>query len=283
MLRIKDYLLPNLGLFYRYKNSVDIFIEDTSEEEFQRAIYNRVIEKKGHKIGKLIQLGGRTNVINACKQDQKSRPEKRVYIIDGDIDIINGNIKYKLKHLYVHNVYCIENHLLDHNSLVEILHDHLSIDKPRIIKTLGFNNWLKGISNSMVDLFLHYGILREISPTSPSISLGVGPLCKQNKQITILDNNKVFNRIESIKNEVINHISEEEYDEKIYSLREKWPSTTENLLRIVSGKDYLFTLLFFRFQKFSYIRKVHLSRTELKMRLGKLCPIDNLLNINRHF
>src|SRR5690554_1779143 len=140
MLNFNKNILPNIGVFFRYKNTVDVFVEDSYDEEFYKVIINRVFDKTGHKINKLISLGGKSNVIDACKADQTKRDVKRVYIVDGDLDLINDTNENNLEFLFVLNKYCIENFLIQEEPLIEIIHDNILIEKDKIKKILSFEN-----------------------------------------------------------------------------------------------------------------------------------------------
>jgi hypothetical protein len=276
MLAYKDYTLPNIGLFFRYKNNVDVFIEDKNDDEFYLVLINRIFQNNGYKINKLISLGCKTNVVNACRNDQGKRDIKRVYIVDADLELITNENEIHLKHLFILEKYCIENYLIHEESIIEIIHDFLVIEKIKIKKQLGFENWLKGISNSLIELFIHYSICKKICPEYPTISLGVGKLCTEINKISVLNIEKCNARISEIKMEILKTISEEEYNEKIYDLRTKWPYTIETLLKIVSAKDYLIPLLEFRFNKFKSTNSIRMRRETLRLRLAKLCEIKEL-------
>ena len=52
--RYKDFVIPTVSLFFKSKNDVDVFIEDSNDEEFYKAILNRLTA--GKKINKIIFL-----------------------------------------------------------------------------------------------------------------------------------------------------------------------------------------------------------------------------------
>src|SRR5690606_19852845 len=104
-----------------------------------------VFDNTGHKVNKLISLGGKSKVIDACRADQVKRDVKRVYIVDGDLDILNDTNLNGLNFLFVLEKYCIENYLIQEEALIEIIHDNVLIEKEKIRKVLSFENWLKGI------------------------------------------------------------------------------------------------------------------------------------------
>ena len=274
MLNYPDNILPTLSLFFQHKNDIDIFIEDENDEEFYKVLLSRLKGKKT-KINKVISLKGKQKVIDACRNDQTDRKRKRIYLVDGDLDLIFDN-NIELTNLFILDRYCIENYLFEEDALLEILHDELMLDKKRIKQVLTFDNWLKGISNPLIELFLHYSINHELQNGKKTTSNSVGCLCKQQSNVTILDLEKINNSIEEMSEDLKNEITEEKYQEIIYNRREKWTSNTDTLIRIVSGKDYLLPLLFFRFTKFKTLGNISLTKEKLRFRLAKTCELKSL-------
>jgi hypothetical protein len=86
-------------------------------------------------------------------------------------------------------------------------------------------------------------------------------------------------RIEFLKAEIKKVIPEDEYNELIYELRQKWPLNIESLLTIVSGKDYLIPLIHFRLKKLKGFGSVNVTTKSLRMRLAKLTKIDKYSNL----
>ncbi|RYD59124.1 MAG: DUF4435 domain-containing protein [Sphingobacteriales bacterium] len=281
MLKYKAGILPTLALFFKNRNEIDIYIEDANDEEFYKALFSRLYDRI-YRIDKIISLHCRENVVNACLNDQKPRNRKRVYIIDGDLDLVFDNNPKDLKHLYVLDRYCVENFLFDEEGVVEVLHDIVVLDKDKIRKALGFSKWLTGLSQSLIDLFLHYSISHEHTLGIKTVSTSVGSLCKQDRGMTILDIQKVNSLICTIRDQIITNIGEEEYLQIIHDRRQRWTFTKENLLKVVSGKDYLLPLLEFRFKKIKGKESYNLKRESLRLKLAKLCdltPFNALKNI----
>lgn len=276
MLKYKDNILPTIARFFRHKNDVDIYIEDVNDDEFYLTLFKRIADKNNFKIGKLIPLGNRKSVIDACLSDQNDRQRSRLYVIDGDLFLIFDNNPKGIRNLHVHDAYCIENYLLDESAIVEILHDGFVIPKEEIIKQFTFDNFLKRISKPLIELFLHYGIVFEICLPIKTVSNGVGVFCHQVKNVTVLSDEKINQKIEELKIEILKNITEEEYSEKIYQLRQKWNYDIETLLKIVSAKDYTLPLTHLRFTKINTKSGFKITRESLRLRLAKLCNLDRL-------
>ncbi|MCF7859865.1 MAG: DUF4435 domain-containing protein [Candidatus Cloacimonetes bacterium] len=282
MLKYAPHIKPIISLFYRYKNDIDIFVEDRDDYEFYITLLNRLIDPKKTKISKLISLGCKQEVINVCIRDQKDKIRKRLYIIDGDLDLINGSIPENIKYLHVHNKYCVENYLFDELSIIEILHNLYVLSKDTIRDRLDYSNWLKSLEKPLIELFIHFAIATEIKLPKhihkKNVAAGVGNLCIQKNKITELSDDKVYIKINEIKNDILTIISEDEYLVKLMERSKNWPINSSTLITIVSGKDFLIPLLFFKIN--SIYKGQKFNRNSLRLQLSKLCPLDDFKELS---
>lgn len=274
MLRYKEFIIPTISLFFKSKNDVDIFIEDSNDEEFYKALLHRLTD--GKRIKKIISCKCKSELIRACESDQTDRERKRIYMTDGDLDLILDTNRKDLKYLHVLEKYCIENYLVEEVGLLEILHSNIVLDKSTISKHLTLDNYLRSISNPLNELFLHYAITHFHKMGVKTVANSVGSLCKQLKSLTVLDVVKVEQKINEIRDEIILKIGEDDYNETIYELRQKWPSNSQTLLTIVSAKDYIFPLLTFRFKKLKGKESFNLKWESLRLGLAKNIKLDSL-------
>lgn len=277
MFRYKAKIVPAISIFFKYKNDVDVFIEDSNDEEFYKSLLSKLLD--GKRINKIISCNCKTNLIAACENDQTDRKRKRIYLTDGDLDLILDSNRKDLKYLHVLDRYCVENFLIEENGIIETLHDCIILEKEQISKQLGLDNWLKSISHSLIELFLHYSISHENSLGLPTVSFSIGKLCKQVKGVTVLDIDKVNDRVKGFRNKIIAEIGEEKYNSSIYELREKWPSNVDTLIKVVSGKDYILPLIAFRFKKLKGKETYNLKWESLRMRLAKTCELNSLTEL----
>ncbi len=274
MLRYKEFIIPTISLFFKSKNDVDVFIEDSNDEEFYKALLNRLTD--GKRIKKIISCKCKTELIKACEADQTDRERKRIYLTDGDLDLILDANRKDLKYLHVLEKYCIENFLVEEEGLLEILHSNIVLDKATISKQLTLNNYLRSISNPLNELFLHYAITHLHKMGIKTVANPIGSFCKQHKSLTVLDVEKVEQKIKELRNEIILKIGEDDYNEIIYDLRQKWPSNNQTLLTIVSAKDYVLPLLTFRFKKLKGKETFNLRWESLRLGLAKNAKLDSL-------
>lgn len=280
MIRYRNNIIPTVSLFFKYKNDVDIFIEDSNDEEFYKALLNNLFQGK-KRIGKIISCGCKTRLLSACENDQIDRDRRRVYVTDGDLDLIHDTNRNDLNYLYVLDRYCIENFIIEESGIYETLHDCIILDKDEIEKKLGLNNWLKSISNPLIELFLHYSICHNQNMGLQTVKYSVGKLCVQKRGITVLDFDKINDRIKYLRNEIVTKIGDDKYNESIYDLRQKWQCCVGTLLKIVSAKDYIIPLLEFRFKKLQGKETYNLKRETLRMRLAKTADLEFLKSLRQ--
>lgn len=277
MLRYKNYVIPTVSLFFKSKNDIDIFIEDSNDEEFYKSLLERLTD--GKRISKIISCKCKTELLRACEADQVDRKRKRIYLTDGDLDLILDANRKDLNHLYVLEKYCIENFLIEEEGIIEILHSNIVLDKLKIKKQLTLSNYLRSISNPLNELFLHYSITHLHQMGVKTVANAVGTFCKQYNSITILDIEKVELKVKELREIITLTIGEDLYNETIYRLRQRWPSNINTLLSIVSAKDYILPLLTFRFKKIIGKESFNLKSESLRLGLAKTTKLDSLSSL----
>lgn len=281
MLKLSVAASITKALFFRHRNEFDIYYEDNNDEEFYKIIISKVLGNK-YKVEKLISLGNRANVLAACMEDQIDLKRKRLYIIDGDIDLINGTNPSNLKFLHIHPAYCIENLLIDEEAIIEVIHDFTEVSKERIKKKLRLNSFFKEVSPYLIDLFLHYALVVRYKLGIKTVSITVDAFCKQTGGHKQVDKIKIQSKIDELAEKLVKVIGEEKYTEEIDNLRTIWKYDIATLLKIVSAKDYLLPLIHYQFRKVS-VKATSCSRDNFRFRLAKLTPLKNFSELQKSF
>ena len=260
--------------FFRYRNDIDIYTEDEEKDrEFYERLFSRLLDGTGIKINDITPLGCKQNVIDRCRQDPENE-RKKIFIVDGDIDLIFDNNESRIENLFVLNAYCIENFIVDEKSATEILYINIATDsKKNVKKKLNFEKWLKYNSEALIDLFLHFSIKKEIGQSFFLCS--ANQFTKKHKKETILDIEAIEKYKKTIKDEIIEELTEEKYNNILEKRRKKWEISNETLMTIVSGKDYILPLLQFRIQKFKPLKGLF-SQEAIKLMLAEHCNLDRL-------
>lgn len=87
-----------LGHLKANNNDIEIFVEDKSSPNLWLKLIRKYLPRD-IRLSSVTVLGCRDNVIRACRADQIWDNRKKLYIIDGDLDLLQGRRKPRLRHL----------------------------------------------------------------------------------------------------------------------------------------------------------------------------------------
>ena len=260
-----------MAVFFTRWNDIDIFVEDTaSHAEFiYRALAHRVLNGKAS-VDQIFPLGGRKKVTEACRFDCSKTGRPRIYLIDGDLDLLTGAIEPPMPRLFQHQVYAVENYLLSEDALVEILQEEnprLSHDTIR--NKLNYPEWIVSISD-LHKLFVLFGISTLIAPELPTIGLGIGSFISGGKK-PYLDSRLIADFLVERRQVLSNRVNKETFT-KIEDTVTAELESADNPIDLLAARDFVFPLLLI------WIRSVGLSMkasTEgLQLRLAKVVSLD---------
>lgn len=264
-----------VSTFLTYRNEIDIYTEDEDKDkEFYNVLFSKLLNDE-IKINDITPLGSKDNVIEHCKKDN-STTRKKVYIVDGDIAVINSQ-NNNIENLFVLNRYCIENYLFNENSICNFLYLNCGTKSEITIKDeLKYDEWLENYSENLIELFFHFSIIDSNG--------GKFMLYNANKYHSKKGNDIEFNSslvksdIVTLKKEILTLISEDKYIKQISELRNQWNYSSNNLITIISGKDYLIPILLFKSQLFKSSKALP-SLEEVKIALVQNINTDDLKDL----
>lgn len=280
VLKYSPSVMQVVSFFYRHKTEVELFVEDkTSDKEFYRTLVSRLTDRKFE----VFNLGPRATVVEEClKYDPDKNPKKRLYCIDGDLNLISDENPKRIRNLYVHDRYCIENFLIDFDSVVDYCHTHCGGKEPkRIQQELGLSNFFKINSEKLIELFLHYSLSHKNKTGEACTSVSVFSLVKEErvsggKKCLVLDHDKVDSKIETHKNALESKIGNAKYLKQLSELKKKWKNSPDTAIQIVSGKDYLLPLICELFKKTGLSSY---NKSALRLHLAKSCDVKSLARL----
>lgn len=269
MLELSEEPKRLVSTFLAYRNDVDIYTEDElKDKEFYKVLFNRLIDNK-IKINDITPLGSRKSVIHRC-QNEPENGRKKLFIIDRDITIIHGKDIPVLKNLFVLEAYCIENLVIDKESVLDFIYlQCASKPKEEIEKELDFDNWLNGYSDKLIDLFIHFGIVDYFGGKFTLFNAHKYRLKESFSEELIAKD------IENLKAEILLLTTKENYEIKYEELKNIWKNCITTLMTIVSGKDYLIPILLFKTQVYKKSRAFP-TNDEAKFMLVHSCNLDRL-------
>lgn len=142
--------------FKSYRNSVNIYTEDKEEDrQFYVRLLGRLLDGTGCHINDITPLGSCQTV----EQASKNTPDpKGIYIIDGDIYTIFSP-KQSTSSLYVLDAYCIENKVIDYNSIIYLAYSlYGQMDMKNLSETLKIDGFMTSIAEPLTQLFFYFAL-----------------------------------------------------------------------------------------------------------------------------
>ncbi len=256
-----------------YKNDMFIFIEDIDENS--RKIMLELIQRaidKNIKIDRLHSCGNRKKVIE--KFNERNSTRKELYIIDGDLNMLFENQEFQ-KGLVILNKYCIENYLLDIDSIHKLLYEEAYNinEQEKLEEDFNYINWFNEQNKLLINLFKIYAIEKYndlgIETVSFSINLlrnriGKGILCSCSEEL-------INKRIEDLKKLIIEKIGNDKFINDESFIENKINNRNSDI--IVSAKGYILPLIFDRLKKFA--KNTSSKNETLKFRLARMINIES--------
>lgn len=282
MLKFNLNALKALPRLFAYRNDIDIYTEDKiADKEFYRVLFKRLFNA-GVSVNDVTPLGCKANVLSAYDTQDKKSMRKRLYIVDGDLDLIIGTNRKAEENLVILDSYCIENYLIEEDAIIELIYySNGSESKDAIRAKLNFTKWLSYNHNCLIDLFLHFGILKQFGG-GPKVR-NANEFLKQHLKQVVLDEYKIGIYSESIKAEILALLTnqgyadpQKTYGDELSKLKILWPNHQDMFLRIVSGKSYLIPLLQHRVIHCVSKGKSMFSKDSLKLFLANHANLDRL-------
>lgn len=271
MIKYTERAVRGLSYLFRPFNDIDVYVEDTTCLGLYEMLLGRMLNGKA-KVSRVFQLGGRARVIEACKSDQAARRRRRLYIIDGDFDAIEGhNAAPKLKHIYQLKTYCSENLVVSDNAVHEVARGTLTNSAAAELATkvnlpLYYSQLMK-----LGDLLAIYIVARRLDPTLKTSGYNVARFTRRSGKSVTLDEDKIAARVAEIKQNLENGHSKRIVEAELKRAQHLVSARQDAVLRLLSGKTYILPFLhdFLR-----YRADYQGSRDQLAVQLSRFCELD---------
>jgi hypothetical protein len=229
------------------------------------------VAPKKVKVARVFPAGNREAVI-AMAIDHDFKARRALFIIDGDLEWVRGDVGSFPEFVYRLDAYCIENLLIQEDAVARILIEELILSEDMAKETLQFDNWLYNVSSLLLDLFIWFAALNAVKASESTISLGIGQLLTPARKGVpqMLDHLKVEKQIYEIQQKtesVIGIVEAKELHDRILQRVNNLPNPSD----AISGKDYLFPL--FEYHLWHYVKR-KTSRKSLRIRLARNCCLQ---------
>jgi len=271
-----------LGFLKASENDIDIYVEDNAGQNLWLNLLKNILPGDV-KLTSVSLLGGRENVLAACRGDQAREGRPRLYIIDSDFDILKNIRKPNLRHLYKLRSYCVENYLMQKDGLIRIATTFdTRTTAENAERTIDFDGWFSRNERNLEKLFTCYATVHDFELGIGTTSYKVHQLFIPNSPKFDLCTSRVNARIIGLYKKLLNDVPAGSVREKMAEIRvniENRPSRD-----YASGKDYILPSIYLLMRRAFGINysvesfKAHLAQfypsnfdVYLQRRLRKIC------------
>jgi hypothetical protein len=249
----------------RTYNDIDIFVEDDAQHTLYVRLFTRMLGRRAS-ISSVISLGGRANVIERCAKDQAIRARPRLYIIDGDLDLLTGAPKRRLKHLYRLNVYCAENLVATEHAAICVAQDKLASESYEVVsQMLGIDEMLRNLERKVSSLFVLYAVIHRLGLSLQTSSYPVQRLLCVPSDPSTISAAKVRTHMRILVAAVLATVPKRRYIAAKRIVRARIARMSGSRLGFISGKTYIQPLIELQLRSVAGIQD---TRTAITARLA---------------
>lgn len=259
------------SLFTQHRNSINIYTEDNNKDKkFYVTLLKRLLDDTSVIINDIIPLGSSDDVFKACSLDKDTNP--KLYIVDGDIHLMTSPKPHQ-DNLYVLDRYCIENYVIDAESFYKV-YDELDYEHSLedIKRLANFDEIMNDAVKPFMELFHHFAVSQIIQNVF---------ILKDASHFMGQDGKIMNSQIDKEKNFIINDIAaktdchEADFNTHLESFRKAFPITRDNLVKCVSGKDYLIPYIT-NSCKYRLSQSLGIKKEGWKYQFAKYCDLTPL-------
>lgn len=246
-------------LFKPY-NDIDVYVEDTTCRAMYEVLLSRMLQGKA-KLRRVFQAGGRNKVLDEAKKYTNDKSRSRIFIIDGDIDLLTGNRLSLKENIYCLEVYCSENLLLSKSAFVEVAYESdTNKSRNECERAVEYDALINEIETDILPLFKVYAIAeifktelnewqqKQISSVDlRTVIIKVEKYCIKAKNVEIkLSNDKLNNKMNELSKYIISAVGKQKYDETMIAIDKVIKKYRNDNVHLISGKTYVLPLFWHR-------------------------------------
>lgn len=265
------------AVFFEQYNDFDVYIEDTADG--YPKIFSNILSRSlsnNITLDRVFPLGDRNQVIEAAKRELAAEPERRsVYIVDGDLYLLCGEFDELPHNVISLPRYCIENFLIDENTLTSIMdEEHCQLSIEELKRQLDYPGWIERNRPAISEMFKLFALSHKLKSGIPTVSRGYKSICAN------LHGDVDPRKINTIREEILETLSRNFDSGTINSTALEIDSKNNNnecfLMNYVSAKDYTLPLLIIRMRG---ITNSKASNINIKIRLSKSCDTSPMREV----
>jgi hypothetical protein len=262
-----------LAFLFRNYNDIDVFVEDSVCRNMYEHIINRALDGKA-KVRKVFQVGSKNEVLEQCRLDQAPGGRPRIYLIDGDLDLLLRKKAPKLNRLYRLRCYCAENMLFCKKAVIEVAYDaSLDSERDAVESKVGFDIIIDELATAFSNLFVLYATAYSMGTrlSTSTTNYNVTAFLDISNANVKISSAKVQARYTLLKAELDNLLGKEVVETTIKKVEKLLPVRNGTKIKLFSGKTYLLPYVYNILQK-----RIGYSGTlrQLTVQLARHCDLQ---------
>jgi hypothetical protein len=266
------------AVFFRGVNDVDVYVEDTAPGT--KKLYSTLLSRAFGgtvSIEKVFPIGSRDDVLDACRADAGGTGRSRVYVIDGDFDLIDANADPLEKGLFILPRYCVENFLSCPVSIAAIVdEDDIHRSAETIKEELSFEEWIARNEPIALRLYSAFAAARGLAVGMALVSSRISRFVMN--QMGDISPTKVEAYIDEIRNSV-DEARLEEFEQKFEAFQVRCAQVEGGMIRVASGKDFVLPLMLLRARS---VARIDSRNRVIAQRLALRVPVEEFVSILDH-
>ncbi|MFA1686641.1 DUF4435 domain-containing protein [Achromobacter dolens] len=267
-----------MTVFHENYNDFDVYIEDTAPgyQKIFASLLNRAMGSNVT-IERVFPLGSRNTVIETAARELMGEVARRpaVYLVDGDLYLLAGEIQDLPNNVVVLPRYCVENFLIEENALALIMDDEVPADTiEKLRNQFDYHGWLSRAETPLRELFIVFAIAHKLKSGIQTVCRGYASICAD--ETGEIDQDKVW----AICSEITELLTSQFGENNVSQARSEVESAINRskcfVSTYVSAKDYSLPLLLTRLRS---VTKTKAPNVNLKMRFSRICSTDPLREV----
>lgn len=212
------------------------------------------------------QIGGRDRVIEACRLDQAVDERKRLYIIDGDFDILMGRRKPALRFLYRLRANCIENLVLHSAAVIDLGMEWMPNQNRNVVdERMSYSVAIDRVVKALRNLTIVYAVAQLLAPELKTSGYSFGQLCEQTNYGLEPSGGKIRARMRYLVREIAGRTNLSTFQRTRRFVEENQIKCGLSWDKLLPGKSMLVPYIYHRA---CAIFKCRLSLDQFKVRLA---------------
>lgn len=261
--------LSALDAFYLNYNDVNFFVEDVDQENLYFEIFRKLFPDVSY--DKVFGLGGKQEVLAHAQNPENESLKKRVYVLDKDFDDLLGT-KVEIPNVHYLDAFCIENHLIEVDALVEIaVESRPRVSKDEIRAMLALEDVLAEMEMQLRTLFAFFLLVQLEDLGLPNCKSKPERFCDPKKLWIVLNESIAAYHDavnQALDDKELKEVTNAEEDERLGQFFEHPPHS------IINGKFWL--NMIFHYIKWMYPQG-SMTFDSFVYRLAKNCVLESML------